>query len=360
MAVPVLAEAKSAEASSARNKDIHAISKRSPVKKSKGPAAEKKIPLKTQAKPSATKPKSELQAKAVYCENLQGNRTLLSRNPDKQLPVASLTKLVTALVILDHMPLNKRISVPKDIKKVPKSVIGLQPEDQVTVNDLLHGLLIGSGNDCAETLADGFPGGKAKFVEAMNKKARAIGALHTVFYTPSGLDHKFVSKNDGKTEVIVKPNVSTAREIARIAKYAFANKTIRSISLKKRYIITGARSHNGYAVRTTNKLLRENLPLEGGKTGFTALAGHCLASKFSPGRNSLLVVVLGSPDHFADTKIAYRKALEKANEAGRNEKQEVTQKAKASSSLPVQAKRRAPVVRINGERAHEGSGSPRS
>jgi D-alanyl-D-alanine carboxypeptidase len=251
-----------------------------------------------------------IQAKAAYCVNLRSNETLHSTNADQQLPVASLSKLVTAMVALDHFPMDRKLEVPENIKKVPKSVVGLKPGDELTVKDLLHGLLIGSGNDCAETLACAFPGGKKNFVAAMNKKARSLGMRKTLFYTPSGLDQ--ISVN-GSEEPDVDSNVSTAREIASIARAAFSNPTIREVSLKKSHILASEKEKNGYPVRTTNKLLRDNLPLMGGKTGYTSRAGHCLATEFTPGHNTFLIVVLGSPNHFRDTRLLYHKALKETS-----------------------------------------------
>ena len=94
--------------------------------------------------------------------------------------------------------------------------------------------------------------------------------------------------------------------MAQIARIAFSNKTIRSISLKKSHIIASNMHKTGYHVKTTNKLLRDNLPLIGGKTGYTSRAGHCLASEFISGHDIVLIVVLGSPDHFRDTRLVYR------------------------------------------------------
>jgi D-alanyl-D-alanine carboxypeptidase len=252
-----------------------------------------------------------VQAKAVYCVNVKNKETLIARNPDKLLPVASLTKLVTALVALDHMPLDRKVTVPGNTKKIPKSVVGLKPGDRVTVTDLLHGLLISSGNDCAETLAHAFPGGRAELVRAMNRKVRGMGTRHTVFYNPSGLDIKAPRSKEGDVSGPVRANLSTAREMALIARVAFSNKTIRNICRKKSYVMTSA-NHNGYRIKTTNRLLRYNLPVIGGKTGYTSLAGHCLASEFTPGRDVFVIVVLGSPDHFRDTRLVYEDALHKS------------------------------------------------
>lgn len=256
-----------------------------------------------------------VQAKAVYCVNLPTSQILMARNADQQLPVASLSKLVTALVALDHFPLTRKVKVPEQVKGIPKSVVGLKAGDTVSVKDLLHGLLIGSGNDCAETLAAAYPGGKVAFVRAMNKKAAGLGTKQTHFYTPSGLDRKITVKRNGKTSVDIKSNVSTAREIAHIARHAFSNKTIRVISLKRSHVIASATSSKRYPVRTTNKLLRDKLPIIGGKTGYTCRAGQCMATSFTPGRDAILIVVLGSTDHFRDTRLVYHSALEKVKTA---------------------------------------------
>jgi D-alanyl-D-alanine carboxypeptidase len=255
------------------------------------------------------RPSRIVQAKAFYCVDVAKDKILFSRNADQQLPVASLTKLVTALVTLDHMAPDRVLTVPDHIKKVPKSVVGLKAGDSLTVDELLHGLLIGSGNDCAETLACAFPGGKERFVDAMNRKARKIGTTNTVFYTPSGLDRKATSGAEDKDAVDVDSNASTAREIALLAKVAFSNPKIRTICRKRAHILVSKVNKNGYAVRNTNKLLRDNLPVVGGKTGYTCRAGHCLATELAPGNDLFLIVVLGSPDHFQDTRLVYRKAL---------------------------------------------------
>lgn len=262
-----------------------------------------------------------VQAKAVYCVDLNRHKPIVSRNADKRLPVASLTKLVTALVVLDHMRQNRirhnhAITVPDNIKKVPKSVVGLKPGDRVAVRDLLHGLLIGSGNDCAEALAQAFPGGRKAFIRAMNRKVRSLGTKHTVFYNPSGLDIKLAKSGKDHKSIRLRSNTSTAKEMAIIARAAFANETVRSICHKKSYVMHSSLRKQGYRVRTTNKLLRGNLPLIGGKTGYTARAGHCLASAFTPGRNAFLIVVLGSPDHFQDTRLLFKKALRETKKTG--------------------------------------------
>ena len=298
-------------------------------KKGYSKSLEKLRTMKKVDKKKIKQPPKGIQAKAFYCENLANKRTLLARDPDKQLPVASLTKLVTALVALDRMPLKQKVTVPDHIKTVPKSVVGLKAGDQLTVEDLLHGLLINSGNDCAETLACAYPGGKEKFIEVMNEKVAGMGMTSTRFFTPSGLDQKVDHTVEGKKIVDIDSNVSTAREISQIARTAFSNKIIREICRKQTHVLASTTEKNGYSIKNTNKLLRDDLPLVGGKTGYTAKAGHCLATAFTPGRNVFLIVVLGSPDHFRDTRLVYRKALKEASRiqlppSGRDRRQVAT------------------------------------
>ncbi len=266
----------------------------------------------------ARKKRSLVQAKALYCVDVKNRKTVLARNADRTLPIASLTKLVTAMVALDKYPLHRKLRVPKYIRKVPKSVVGLRPGDRVTVKDLLHGLLMQSGNDCAETLAAAYPGGRYKFIRAMNIKARKLRARKTRFYTPSGLDSRKVSRSKGKRKVHIRSNVSTAREIAILAKIAFDKKIIRRITQKKYYVMKSKKLKHGYRVVTTNKLLRGPLPILGGKTGYTSRAGRCLATEMTPGDKKFLIVVLGSRNHFRDTKLIYKAAIKKINRAGKS------------------------------------------
>lgn len=283
------------------------VKKRKQVSKNKSRSYKKKR--------RSGKIRSLVQAKALYCVDVKNRKTVLARNADRTLPIASLTKLVTAMVALDKYPLHRKLRVPKYIRKVPKSVVGLRPGDRVTVKDLLHGLLMQSGNDCAETLAAAYPGGRYKFIRAMNVKARKLRARKTRFYTPSGLDSKRVSRSKGKRKVHIRPNVSTAREIAILAKIAFDNKTIRRITQKKYYVMKSKKLKHGYRVVTTNKLLRGPLPILGGKTGYTSRAGRCLATEMTPGDKKFLIVVLGSRNHFRDTKLLYKAAIKKIDRA---------------------------------------------
>lgn len=290
-----------------RNKNIHQQAARKHLAK-KNKTLQKKHTEKSSEKKKSPGNKG-VQARAVYCVNMATNEILMEREADRQLPIASLTKLVTALVALEALPLEREITVPDHIAKIPKSVVGLQPGDTLTVKDLLHGLLIASGNDCAETLACAYPGGRNQFLKAMNRKARSLGAKRTVFYTPSGLDRKTVHTIEGKDVIQIDSNLSTAKEIALIARAAFSNDKLREIFLKKNYVMAVAQKPEGYTIRNTNKLLRDNFPVIGGKTGYTVRAGHCIVTELTKNKDDFLIVVLGSPDQFRDARLVYQKAI---------------------------------------------------
>lgn len=308
---PPLGEHSWAKGTKAREKGTQRSLRKSLVKKHKR-VIKKRVKSKRKAKRRISRRRS-IQAKALYCVDVNNKKTVLAKNPDRTLPIASLTKLVTAMVALDKYPLNKKLRVPKYIRKVPRSVVGLRPGDRVSVKDLLHGLLMQSGNDCAETLAAAYPGGRYKFIRLMNIKARMLGAKRTRFYTPSGLDSRRALKKKGKRKVRIRSNVSTAREIAIIAKAAFDRKIIRRITQKKYFVMKSRKLKRGYRVVTTNKLLRGPLPILGAKTGYTSRAGRCLATEFKPGKEKFIIVVLGSRNHFRDTKLLYKAALKKTS-----------------------------------------------
>ena len=124
------------------------------------------------------------------------------------------------------------VETPSDIRQVEKHVIGIRPGDLFTVKDLLHGMLIESGNDCAETLARGYPkGDREAFIEAMNQKAQKLGLSRVKIYTPSGLDYKIViGRKDGRELLGKKPNIATAEDVASLASHAFNYPLIAEIS----------------------------------------------------------------------------------------------------------------------------------
>ncbi len=250
-----------------------------------------------------------VRAKAMFCLDCSANKIVLARNVSEPLPIASITKLLTAMVVVDEMDLNRVIEVPHDISEVERHVVGIKAGDLFSIRDLLHGMLIESGNDCAEAIARSYrKGGRDGFVAAMNRKATALGAGNTMIYTPSGLDLKITlgSKN-GRSLETRRPNVASAEEVALIAKTAFANPLIASItSMKKFTMVTKNSTPKNYPLFSNDKLLSKNLPVAGAKTGYTNMAGKCIVALFKNEDTEHMVVVLNTDRHFKAAENIYK------------------------------------------------------
>ncbi|MCA1962003.1 MAG: serine hydrolase [Desulfomonile sp.] len=253
----------------------------------------------------------QVKAKALYCVDCSSNQVVLARNVSEPLPIASITKLLTAMVVIDEMKLDTVITIPDDIKLVPRHRVGIRGGDRLTVRDLLHGMLIESGNDCAEALARAYPkGGTSAFMKAMNRKAAAMGAGKTAVFTPSGLDKQFaVGIKGGRTLIAHKTNTASAEDVALIARHAFKYPLIRTISSMKTHTMTTCNATpREYVLRSNDKLLDRPVSLVGAKTGFTNLAGKCIVALFNDEKKAkeYVVVVLNSPTHFKTAEKVYR------------------------------------------------------
>ncbi len=250
-----------------------------------------------------------VKAKALMCLDCSSNKVMLADNVSEPLPIASITKLLTAMVVIDQMDLDRIVEVPSDITEVEPHKIGIRPGDMFTVRDLLHGMLIASGNDCAEALARAYPkGGKLGFMARMKSKAAEIGASRVTLHTPSGLDLKMaLGKKDGRILDARKPNTASAQDVATIARKAFAYPLISSIAQMKTYTMrTKNPVPRDYHVSNNDRLLYKNLPIAGAKTGFTNKAGRCIVALFKDHQKEHMIVVLNSPQHFKAAEKIYR------------------------------------------------------
>ena len=220
-------------------------------------------------------------------QDISSKTVLASRRPDTPLPPASITKLMTAMVALDTWSDTSTVLVVKNQNRAIGQTIDLVEGEQLTLDSLLHALLIHSGNDAALTIADNYPGGYAKFVEAMNAKALSLRLSRTSFKNPSGIDQY--------------GHVTTARDIATLASIALSNPSISSIVSKDKYVITDITGNLKHELESTDELLTELPGLIGGKTGWTTGAGECFVSYVERGGRGIITVVLGSTDRFGDT-----------------------------------------------------------
>ncbi len=220
-------------------------------------------------------------------QDISSKTVIAQRRPDVVLPPASITKLMTALVALDTWPDKFAILTVQNEDRAIGQTIELSKGDQLSVDSLLHGLLIHSGNDAALTLADNYTGGYSAFVAAMNQKAKDLNLLSTVYKNPSGIDQY--------------GHLTSARDIATLASVALTNPYIQGVVAKEKATITDVTSTKTYELESTDELLSVLPGLVGGKTGWTTGAGECFVSYVERDGRGIITVVLGSVDRFADT-----------------------------------------------------------
>ncbi len=229
-----------------------------------------------------------LSAMSAIVVDSASNTVLFSKNMDDVRPIASITKLMTALVFLDTSPdmTQYMVITPDDVREGPEYI---ESGDRVRVRDVFNTMLIGSSNTAALALArhTGIP--PEEFAARMNQKAKVLGLSQTVFVEPSGLDPA---------------NISTARELAALARYALSREDIRVSVKRQAYTIypAGDATRN---VATTNWLMTgqvrrvSDAAIVGGKTGYIDASGYNIAVTFRQNNRDITVVVLGCADVFA-------------------------------------------------------------
>ena len=238
---------------------------------------------------------------AIVIDKLTG-KVLYEHNAYEKLPMASTTKIMSALLTAESGGIDKRFTVDKDAIKVEGSSIGLVPGDKVTKRILIYGMLLPSGNDAANAAAVSVSGSVQKFVQLMNDKAKALGLSDTHFVTPSGLD-------DDTDE-----HYSTSYDMARLASFALDNGIFREIcGVSSAKLSFGDPPYDRWLVNT-NKLLSSLDGVIGVKTGFTDKAGRCLVSACERNGTTLICVTLNDRNDWADHKAMYEHCFEKCSE----------------------------------------------
>ena len=224
-------------------------------------------------------PKINSRAGIIY--DRKTGRILWGKNENEKRKMASTTKMMTAIVVIENVNLQEKVKVSKKAANTGGSRLGLTKDAEITVNDLLYGLMLCSGNDAAVALAEHTAGSIENFAEMMNEKAKELKLENTNFVTPHGLDEE--------------EHYTTTTELAKIADYALNNEKICNIVRTKTYTVT----INGYGknISNTNELLGYLDGVYGVKTGFTNGANRCLVTATKRGDMDIICIVLG-----ADTK----------------------------------------------------------
>ncbi len=207
---------------------------------------------------------------------VSSKRILSGRNQTQPLPMASTTKVLTACIILEDCDIDKVIKIPAEGVGIEGSSVYLKANEEFSIRDLLYGLMLRSGNDCAVTLALHHSGSIEKFARVMNERAAAMGAEDSYFANPHGLPHP--------------KHHTTARDLAVIAAHAMENPAFCEIVSTKYY------EPRGYYNK--NKMLANYDGAIGVKTGFTMEAGRCLVTSAERGGMKLVSVVLNSPQMY--------------------------------------------------------------
>ncbi len=211
---------------------------------------------------------------------------LLETNADQRRPMASTTKIMTALVVLEHCTLDTTVKVPREAVGVEGSSIYLFENEEITVRTLLYALLLNSANDAAAALAIHTAGSIAAFATLMNEKAAALGLQNTHFTNPHGLYDE--------------AHYTTARELALITAAALQNETFAEIVATKRYSVSQNGTDATRLFLNHNRLLRTYEGAVGVKTGFTKKSGRCLVSAATKNGLTLIAVTLNDPNDWRD------------------------------------------------------------
>lgn len=223
----------------------------------------------------------DINSRAAVVIDRATNTILYGKKETEHRKMASTTKIMTCLLVIENCDLSETIEVSKKSAGTGGSRLGLKTGDKITINDLLYGLMLCSGNDTAVALAEHIGGSIEGFAEIMNNRAKELGLENTHFVTPHGLD--------------ADEHYTTAYELAKLTNYALNNEIFAKIVGTKTYTVT----INGYpkTISNTNELLGNLNGVYGVKTGFTNGANRCLVTACKRNNLDIICVVLG-----ADTK----------------------------------------------------------
>ena len=231
---------------------------------------------------------SQTSAKAMCVIEATSGRVLAEKNSNEQMAMASTTKIVTALTVINNIKnLDEIIEIDSRAVGVEGSSIYLRRGEQMSIKDLLYGLMLRSGNDAAAALAYHTGGGLENFAKLMNETAKSCGAVNSNFVTPHGLDHD--------------KHYTTAYDLALISANALNNPIFKEIVSTKLHVVNPTNVSEKRYMRNKNRLLSSLDGCCGVKTGFTKKAGRCLVSAIERDNATYVCVVLNCGPMFEDS-----------------------------------------------------------
>ena len=217
------------------------------------------------------------------------NQRLFDLGADREVFPASTTKVLTAILVMENLPMDKYVTVSEHATQVPQTKLGLRVGESYTVRELLYGLILKSANDAAVVLAEATAGSEGKFVDMMNARARQLGATHTLFANPHGLP------SPG-------PQYTTASDMALIFDHAIRNDFFRQ-AITLRYSVITSKDGRRCFLKSHNRTLFLNWKQHVfGKTGYTIEAQSCFVGYIPKGNDILIIAVYGCRKRWTDMK----------------------------------------------------------
>lgn len=239
----------------------------------------------------------EISAKSAVVICAETGDVVFQKNSYQKLPMASTTKIMTSVLALEYGASDQFFTVTEEMVSVEGSSIGLLPDDKISLKTLVKGMLLESGNDAANSVANIVGGTIPDFVALMNYKAKEIGMNSTSFETPSGLDGE--------------NHYSTAFDMAILGAYAIKNPVFRQICSSQEQVVYYGNEPYRRVFTNNNKLLNTYDGTFGIKTGFTKKSGRCLVSAVERDNKTLIAVTLNAPDDWNDHMKMYDYSFEK-------------------------------------------------
>ncbi|MCG3778003.1 MAG: D-alanyl-D-alanine carboxypeptidase DacB [Nitrospira sp.] len=227
-------------------------------------------------------------AHGILLKDLKTGRVLYEHNAGKRMSPASLTKIMSALVILEKGQMDDLVTISPNAARAHKTHLRVKAGQIFRLEDLLKAMLIMSANDACLAAVEHVGGDEAQFVVLMNAKATALGLADTHFSNGCGFDNP--------------DHYSTAEDLATLSIMALDEPIFRELVREERAIIRPVNGQHAYVLHTTNKLLGHIPGVEGVKTGFTSKAGRCLVAKVSQNGSDLLLVILHSNRRWSTAK----------------------------------------------------------
>lgn len=229
----------------------------------------------------------QVSAKSAILINADDGRILYAKNENERRPMASTTKIMTALITLETAAVNNKVvTITDKMVRVEGSSMGLRPGDKLSLRALAEGMLLVSGNDAANSAAIAISGSDQAFAVLMNKRAKELNMTNTHFVTPSGLDDE--------------NHYTTAKDLAILAAAAMHNPDFAEIASQKVMAVQFVNPDQTRKLKNHNKLLSMYDGCIGVKTGFTKKSGRCLVSSAQRNGVNLIAVTLNDPDDWKD------------------------------------------------------------